>query len=39
MIVFFRAEFTKAYSDFYFGEIPPSENAVNKKAVIFNNYI
>lgn len=28
MIVFFGAEFTKAYSDYYFGEIPPSENAV-----------
>jgi len=33
MIVFFGAEFTKAYSDFYFGEIPPSENAVKDKTV------
>lgn len=31
MIVFFGAEFTKTYSDYYFGEIPPSENAVKNK--------
>jgi membrane protein len=31
MIVFFGAEFTKAYSDYYFGEIAPSENAVREK--------
>ena len=31
MIVFFGAEFTKTYSDYYFGEIPPSENAVKSK--------
>lgn len=31
MIVFFGAEFTKTYSDYYFGEIPPSENAVKEK--------
>ena len=30
MIVFFGAEFTKAYSDYYNGEIPASENAVKK---------
>lgn len=30
MIVFFGAEFTKVYSDFYFGEIPPSEIAVKQ---------
>ena len=28
MIVFFGAEFTKAYSDHYYGELPPTENAV-----------
>lgn len=34
MIVFFGAEFTKVYSDYYYGEIPASENAVkqNNKA-------
>ncbi|MEI6348526.1 MAG: YihY/virulence factor BrkB family protein [Bacteroidota bacterium] len=31
MIVFFGAEFTKVYSDFYYGEIAPTENAVKKK--------
>ena len=31
MIVFFGAEFTKTYSDYYYGEIPPSENAVKEK--------
>jgi uncharacterized BrkB/YihY/UPF0761 family membrane protein len=31
MIVFFGAEFTKTYSDYYFGEIAPSENAVKEK--------
>jgi membrane protein len=31
MIVFFGAEFTKAYSDFYYGEVPASENAVKQK--------
>ena len=30
MIVFFGAEFTKAYSDYYFGVVPPSENAVKQ---------
>jgi membrane protein len=34
MIVFFGAEFTKTYSDYYFGEIPPSENAVKKNTTI-----
>ena len=29
MIVFFGAEFTKVYSDYYYGEVPASENAVN----------
>lgn len=28
MIVFFGAEFTKVYSDYYYGEVPPAENAV-----------
>ncbi len=28
MIVFFGAEFTKAYSDHYYGEVQPTENAV-----------
>jgi hypothetical protein len=32
MIVFFRAEFTKAYSDYYYAEIPPSEYAVKDKS-------
>ena len=31
MIVFFGAEFTKAYSDYYYGEIAASENAVKQK--------
>lgn len=31
MIVFFGAEFTKTYSDFYYGEIPASEHAVKQK--------
>lgn len=31
MIVFFGAEFTKAYSDFYYGEVPPTDNAVKQK--------
>ncbi len=31
IIVFFGAEFTKAYSDLYYGESPPSENAVKQK--------
>jgi membrane protein len=31
MIVFFGAEFTKAYSDYYYGVIPPSEIAVKQK--------
>jgi membrane protein len=31
MILFFGAEFTKAYSDYYYGEIPPSETAVKQK--------
>jgi membrane protein len=31
MIVFFGAEFTKVYSDFYYGEIAPTENAVKQK--------
>jgi membrane protein len=30
MIVFFGAEFTKVYSDVYFGEAPPSEVAVKQ---------
>ena len=30
MIVFFGAEFTKVYSDYYFGEVKPSENAVKQ---------
>ena len=34
MIVFFGAEFTKTYSDYYFGEIPPSETAVRQKGRI-----
>ena len=28
MIVFFGAEFTKAYADVYYGEVPPTANAV-----------
>ena len=31
MIVFFGAEFTKVYSDYYYGDAPPSENAVKQK--------
>jgi membrane protein len=31
MIVFFGAEFTKVYSDYYFGVIPPTENAVKQQ--------
>lgn len=31
MIVFFGAEFTKAYSDYFYGVVPPTENAVKKK--------
>lgn len=31
MIVFFGAEFTKAYSNHYYGDLPPSENAVKQK--------
>ena len=34
MIVFFGAEFTKAYSDYYYGEVSASENAVNQKETI-----
>ncbi|MBC7696025.1 MAG: YihY/virulence factor BrkB family protein [Burkholderiales bacterium] len=30
MILFFGAEFTKAYSDHYYGEVSPSENSLNK---------
>jgi hypothetical protein len=30
MIVFLGAEFTKVYSDFYYGEIAPTENAVKQ---------
>jgi len=31
MIVFYGAEFTKVYSDYYYGEIPPTQNAVKEK--------
>ncbi len=31
MIVFFGAEFTKAYSDFHYGNVPANEVAVKKK--------
>jgi membrane protein len=31
MIVFFGAEFTKAYSDYYIGVVPPTENAVKQE--------
>ncbi|MGV3629599.1 MAG: YihY/virulence factor BrkB family protein [Bacteroidota bacterium] len=31
MIVFFGAEFTKVYSDYYEGDVPPSETAVRDK--------
>ncbi len=31
MIVFFGAEFTKVYSDYYYGEIPPTANAIKIK--------
>jgi len=34
MIVFFGAEFTKAYADYYYGEIAASENAVKQKEII-----
>ncbi len=34
MIVFFGAEFTKAYSDYYYGEVAASENAVKQKEII-----
>jgi len=34
MIVFFGAEFTKAYSDYYYGEISASENAVKQQEII-----
>ena len=34
MIVFFGAEFTKAYSDYYYGEVSASENAVKQKEII-----
>lgn len=34
MIVFFGAEFTKAYSDHYYGETSASENAVKQKTII-----
>jgi len=30
MIVFFGAEFTNVYSEYYYGEVPASENAVKK---------
>ncbi|MES2567463.1 MAG: YihY/virulence factor BrkB family protein [Bacteroidota bacterium] len=30
MIVFFGAEFTKVYSDYYYGELSPAENAEKK---------
>ena len=31
MIVFFGAQFTKVYSDYYYGKVAPSENAVREK--------
>ena len=31
MIVFFGAEFTKAYADLYYGEVPASENAIKEE--------
>ena len=31
LIVFYGAEFTKAYSDYHIGKIPPTENAVKEK--------
>jgi membrane protein len=34
MIVFFGAEFTKVYSDYYYGNIPPSDIAVKEKSRI-----
>ena len=34
MIVFFGAEFTKAYADYYYGEVAASENAVKQKEII-----
>ena len=33
MIVFFGAEFTKAYADLYYGEVPASENAIKEENV------
>ena len=33
IIVFLGAEFTKTYSDLYYGEVPPSENAVKQKDI------
>jgi len=33
MIVFFGAEFTKSYSDYYYGKITASKNAVLKKEI------
>ena len=36
MIVFLGAEFTKVYSDYYYGEIPPDENAVKQKVGIIS---
>lgn len=35
MIVFYGAEFTKVFSDRYFGEIAPKENAFREKVVTF----
>lgn len=34
MIVFFGAEFTKAYADYYYGEIAASENAIKQNEII-----
>lgn len=34
MIFFFGAEFTRAYSDYHFGNVPPNEVAVKKKGRI-----
>ncbi len=31
MIVFYGAEFTKVYSDYYYGEIQPTQNAIKEK--------
>ena len=33
MIVFFGAEFTKAYADLYYGEVPASENAIKEENI------